>query len=245
MDLALYDALHQAYDEDLPFWQHLAQQASGEVLEIGCGTGRVLLPLLQAGVPVWGLDRDPLMLAYLHRKASPDLQPRLRLVCADARRFGLAHRFDLWIVPCNTWSTLDAVARHQVLRQAMRHLCPGGRLAFSLPNPSWVERLPAEGESEPEALLWHPESGHPVQVSSAWRRTAQRWEVMWHFDVLWPDGVVERTTVRQIHHLVPLAEQRAEFAAAGLEVEACYGHFDRTPWEEEAPYVIWVLRKPF
>lgn len=243
MDPALYDALHRAYDEDLPFWRRLAHEAKGPILEMGCGTGRVLLPLLQDGLDLWGVDYDLQMLRYLRRKASPEQRARLRLVCADLRWMPLARPFALLIAPCNTLATLEPDARRQVLRRAAHLLHPQGRLAFSLPNPHWVARLPQESESEPEALLWHPETGNPVQVSSAWHREGMRWEVLWHFDHLWPDGMVERRTVRLIHHLAPLAQQRAEFAAAGLEVEACYGSFAAHSWEEDALYVIWVLRR--
>ncbi|HEY57097.1 MAG TPA: class I SAM-dependent methyltransferase [Anaerolineae bacterium] len=242
MDPALYDAIHRDYDEDLPFWRRLAYEAKGPVLEMGCGTGRVLLPLLQEGLDIWGVDYDVRMLGYLRRKALPDQRPRLRLICADLREMPLAPSFALMIAPCNTLATLEPAARRQVLRQAARLLRSQGRLAFSLPNPHWVARLPREGESEPEALLEHPETGLPVQVSSAWRRADDRWEVLWHFDHLWPDGMVERRTVRLPHYLVPLSQQQAEFAAADLEVEACYGSFEAQPWDEDSLYVIWVLR---
>lgn len=244
MDPALYDALHQPYDEDLPFWRRLAQGSSGPILEIGCGTGRVLLPLLREGFDIWGVDYDPLMLAYLRRKAPGDLRPRLRLVCADIRSLALAQKFGLLFVPCNTWSTFDGASRRAALHRAVQHLLPGGRLAFSVPNPAWIAQLPSEGESEPEALLWHPDLGQPVQVSSAWRREGQRWVVWWHYDLLWPDGMVERTSVRQVHYLVPPERQKAEFREVGLKVEAFYGAFEPAPWHEESPYLIWVLQKP-
>ncbi len=244
MDPALYALHHHTYTEDLPFWRWLARQAQGPVLELGCGTGRVYLPLLEEGIALWGVDRQAAMLRYLRDQAAPEQRTRLRLIQADMRALGFAPgAFALVLVPCNTFSLLDAPARAQVLAAVARLLRPGGCLALSLPNPLRLASLPPEGESEPEGLFWHPESGHPVQVSSAWHYEPGRWSVMWHYDHLWPDGMVERTTVRQIHHLIPPDEQRQAFAGFGLTVEAQYGDFDRSPWQAQAPYLIWVLRR--
>ena len=66
----LYHAHHNRYKEDLPFWLELAARHGDPVLELGCGSGRVLLALAQDGYQVYGLDNDPGMLFHSDSMAS-------------------------------------------------------------------------------------------------------------------------------------------------------------------------------
>lgn len=240
MPPALYDGHHRTYTEDIPFWLNLARQAQGPVLELGCGTGRVLLPLLGHDIPAWGLDYDANMLAYLQAHTPPVLRRALRLVQADLRApwpFP-AGAFALVFMPCNTFSLFDAPTRDHVLSQAARVLRPGGRLALSLPNATYLRHLPAVGESEPEDYFTHPLTGNPVQVSSAWERTGEHFVLTWHYDHLWPDGEIERYTVHQRHHLVSRPALQAACRRAGLQPLAWYGDFDGNPASSGSPYLI-------
>src|SRR3954468_18378955 len=83
--------------KDVPFWRRLAVQATGPVLELGCGTGRISLPLVRAGVSVIGVDRSAPMLARaatrasaLRRRRSARAAQRLTLVRADVRALPFA-----------------------------------------------------------------------------------------------------------------------------------------------------------
>jgi SAM-dependent methyltransferase len=70
----------------VPFWRNLALRAGGAVLELGCGTGRIALPLGRAGVPLVGIDRSAPMLARARRRIRRSkLQSRVRLVRGDIR----------------------------------------------------------------------------------------------------------------------------------------------------------------
>ncbi len=241
----LYHAHHGAFADDLPFWQSLAVESDGVVLMLGCGTGRVALPLAAAGVPTVGLDWDAGMLDFLRRRlaASHGGVP-LRLVQADFRTLPLAAAaFDLVVLPCNTYTTVPPGERRAFLQGVVRVLRPGGRFAFSAPNPGLVASLPVVGEAEPEAVFRHPEIGLPVQVSSGWRRMGERWTVFWHYDMLYPDGTVARQSVSQTHWLPPAEAELARLKAAGLRPLAQYGDFDGTPPATEAPYWIVVARR--
>jgi SAM-dependent methyltransferase len=71
---------------DVPFWRNLALQAGGPVLELGCGTGRISIPLARAGVALTGIDRSPAMLAYARgRLRRARLAGRVHLVQGDIR----------------------------------------------------------------------------------------------------------------------------------------------------------------
>jgi SAM-dependent methyltransferase len=227
----LYHAHHSQYKEDLPFWLVLAHQQGSPVLELGCGTGRVLLPLAQAGFRTVGLDND---------LGPPDLQPAPLLFAANLAEFHLAVRFPLVLLPCNTWSVLDAGQRRKALDCIIHHLSPGGMFASSIPNPEFLRELPSSSEADIDETFIHPLTGNPVQVSSSWQRTHSQFAVTWHYDHLLPDGEVERLTVQSRHDLIPAETYMDELRQAGMQIRALYGEFDGSPADRWAANLIFL-----
>jgi SAM-dependent methyltransferase len=237
----LYHAHHLRHTEDLPFWLGLAGQQGGPILELGCGTGRVLAVLAQAGYPVFGLDYDGRMLAALraHLPAGSDAP----VFQADLAHFHLAMQFPLILVPCNTWSTLSPETRRVALEIVAGHLAEGGLFAASIPNPALLRRQPRHMEAEVEDDFLHPITGNPVQVSTGWERSGQVFHLQWFYDHLLPDGNVQRLSVQVDHDLSPLEAHLAEWAAAGLQPSSEYGNYDRSPYQPDSPYLIMTARK--
>jgi SAM-dependent methyltransferase len=234
----LYHAHHRLHMADLAFWLDLAGRQPGPILELGCGTGRVLIPLAQSGRTVVGLDHDLGMLALLQANLPPALQPAVRVFLADFTRFRLACSFGLILMPCNTYSTLSPDGRQSMLLCVRQHLSQGGAFAASLPNPDWLRSLPARSPAEVEEVFAHPLDGEPVQVSSAWQRSRREFILDWHYDHLKPDGTVERFTVQQKHSLAPVAEYLAELNSAGFDRVQSFGDFDRSPFSTDSPELI-------
>jgi SAM-dependent methyltransferase len=245
MSLArLYHAHHSAQSDDLPFWMELAREHGGPILELGCGTGRVLIPLARAGFAVMGLDNDAEMLACLaeQRAAAGLSSEQAPVLQADMADFSLEQRFQLIILPCNTLSTLSAEQRATTLACAVKHLRRGGIFAASLPNPVIFHELPRRGAEELEDTLIHPQSGNPVQVLSSWERTRTHFTVTWHYDTLLPDGNVQRATMKARHSLAPAEDYVRALDAAGFEIQAIYGDFERQAYTPEAESLIFVTR---
>lgn len=236
----LYHAHHSQYKEDLPFWLDLAKQQGDPVLELGCGTGRVLLPLAQAGFRSVGLDSDLEMLCFLRAAQEPDLQPIPLLFAANLVEFHLARRFPLILLPCNTWSVLDAGQRRKALGCIVQHLTPGGIFAVSMPNPEFLSDLPASSEADVDESFIHPLTGNPVQVSSSWQRMHGKFTVTWHYDHLLPNGEVERLTIQSRHDLTPAKAYLDELRQAGLQLQAAYGEFDGSPADRWAANLIFI-----
>jgi SAM-dependent methyltransferase len=235
----LYHAHHSLYKEDIGFWLDLASRQSGPVLELGCGTGRVLIPLAQSGHAVVGLDRDAEMLALLKSYLSLALRQQVMIIQADFTRFHLGQLFGLILMPCNTYSTLAVVERQAVLACVRKHLSPDGTFAVSLPNPDWLRGLAASSPVELEEVFPHPLDGEPVQVSSAWRRTKREFILDWFYDHLMPDGTVERYTTRLRHDLTPAVQYLEEFRLAGFARVQSFGGFERPAFSAESPE--WVI----
>jgi SAM-dependent methyltransferase len=118
------------YREDISMWRSLVGRCGGPVLDVGAGTGRVALDLARQGYEVTALDRDPVLLAELARRADG---LDVTTVVADAREFDLGRRFALCLVPMQTIQLLGgADARTAFLRCARRHLAERGLLAIAI-----------------------------------------------------------------------------------------------------------------
>ncbi len=244
MHALLYDAQHQTYQEDLPFWLGIAAMTPMPGLELGCGSGRVYIPLLLKGFHFIGIDHDAEMLALLKRKAAlRHLQERCWLIQADICQFNLSLRFGSILIPCNTYSTLNCEARQNLLERVQAHLHAEGVCVISLPNPHRLLDLPACGESQLEEVLQHPQSRNPLQISSAWQRTRNEFTLLWHYDHLLPQGQVERITLSTTHYIYPTDEELRRVRANGLIPLTIYGDFERSPFTPASPEMILVLKR--
>jgi len=165
-----YDALPgvQARD-DVPFYVELARRAQGPVLELGAGTGRVLLEIARQGIPVTGLDSSSSMLGRLRTKGPP---PTLRLAHGSMRRFDLGgDRFCL--IYAAFWSfqhLLEREAQLDCLACVRRHLAPGGAFAFdlrpaaALAGSRQVQLDPDPAASQQSAVTLYPFTVEELQA---------------------------------------------------------------------------------
>jgi SAM-dependent methyltransferase len=123
-----------SYDADLTLWEKLAEAAAGPILEIGCGTGRVLSHLARRGYDVCGLDLDAALIesvAGAHH--------------GDARNFELGREFSLILAPMQLVQLFGGAAeRESCLRCVAAHLAPGGLAAFAI-----VEEMPEPVDPSP------------------------------------------------------------------------------------------------
>jgi SAM-dependent methyltransferase len=239
----LYHTHHMRNPEDQHFWLGLAQRQGGSILELGCGTGRVLLPLAEAGYPVFGLDYDAQMLKYLQEITPATLRWRVNIFQGDICAYRLARQFSLILLPCNTYSTLAPYQRAQALERARQHLSSDGLFAVSMPNPALLDNLPRRSQPEIEEIFPHPLDGEPVQVSSAWKRTRQQVTFTWYYDHLLPDGSVQRTLHQVSHNIIPLEKILEEFSSAGMHVTDLYGDFDTSSFSTESTHLILLTVK--
>ena len=149
-----YD-LEDNSDTGTAFYTALAQETGGPVLEIGCGTGRVSIPIVRLGFAVTGLDIVSGMLEKARRK-SADLP--IQWVEGDARAFDLGQQFRLIYLTGNTFQAFLTRADQEALLENVRtHLEDEGLLAFETRNPRWAN-MTSTGDDE-RAPMHPPDNG--------------------------------------------------------------------------------------
>lgn len=143
----LYDLIFEGLDFDIPFWLSTGMEAGGPVLDLGCGTGRVLLPLLEAGVVADGVDLFEPMLERARRKAEmKGFHPCL--VASDMRDFIMSRRYRRILLAFNTFAHADtSEAQLATLHCCHAHLESGGAVVLHMSYPG--PRYWAEPEGEP------------------------------------------------------------------------------------------------
>jgi SAM-dependent methyltransferase len=237
-----YDALYAVMrgpSSDAAYYRELAREIGGPVLELGCGTGRVLLPIAALGIPGVGVDPSPAMLAVLRAKRPP---PTLELVEGRMETFDLGgRRFPLVTAPFRVFQHLLAVdAQLAALVNIRRHLAPGGAFAFDVFDPKLS--LLANPDDKEQVDATFVRDGVEIKRLARVRRDLanQILEVTFRFEPE-PSGAGGDTTVRlrwfyryEIEHLL---------ARAGFTDLTVYGGFDRRPWAPERETVI-IARAP-
>ena len=245
-----YDAAYAAMNDlaDAPFYWELARQSGGPVLEIGCGTGRILVPIARDGIEIHGLDNSAPMLATLKEKLAreaPEVRDRVSLHAGDMRDFRLSRKFPLVTIPFRPLQHMHTVTDQvRALTAAAAHLEKDGILAFDVFYPKF-ERLPLRiGEEQLEAE-WSPEPGTVIRRfyrKDSFDKIRQSFTVTFIFRVYREDQLCseEQETLSMSYYTYP--HLHALFVLAGLEPFAEYGSFSKTPLDNDSEDMIFLLR---
>lgn len=225
----LYDPWSRSVVEDVSFYVEEALASGGPVVELGVGTGRLAIPVAQAGVSVIGVDSSEGMLAVCREAAeAAGVSELVDLRLGDLREPPVSERVSLVICPFRAFLHMQTDEdRRRALRAAHELLVPGGRFVFDVFEPlddgieethgRWLEREPG---------IWE---------RAVWDREARTLTL----DVRGPEA--ESTLC--LAWLSP-PEWHALLEAAGFEVEALYGWFDRRPHDGGLEDSVWIVRRP-
>jgi SAM-dependent methyltransferase len=232
--------------DDVPFYVALAEQAAivGQgVLELGCGTGRVTLPIARAGVDVVGLDNAGPMLDVARGKAGGASNPRW--VQGDMTDFDLGQRFGLVIIPFRSFLLLLTVEQQKAcLARIHEHLGSGGRLALNIFNPSILAIADWLGN---KGDRWQRSQTGPKQERWVNRRydpaSQELNETRTEVELSDVGAVIQRTERNLRLRWVWRYEMEHLLTLGGFEVEALYGWFDGSPFTDESSEMIWVAKR--
>jgi SAM-dependent methyltransferase len=232
--VALYDSIAEIYDpwsasvvEDIAFYVDEARRQGGPVVELACGSGRVAVPIAEAGVPVIGVDLSAGMLAVGQALAEEHgVASLVDFRVGDLRRPPVDERVPLVICPFRSLLHMpDEAEKLAALRAAHAVLEQGGQLVFDVFAPSTEDISETHGvwlEREPgifERADWD-ESNRTLRLSVRSGDAAAAMELHWLSAIEWRRLIDE----------------------AGFDVAALYGWFDRSPYQGGED-MIWVCRK--
>jgi ubiquinone/menaquinone biosynthesis C-methylase UbiE len=240
-DGELYDILFKDLRYAIDFYVALAREAKGPVLDIACGTGRILLPCLQAGADIDGLDLSEGMLKTLRKKATAlHLEPRL--YTADMSDFRLPRRYALIMITFNAFiHNLTQEAQIRCLELCRQHLIPGGALAFDTFFPGLGILGSAENTRALEIETRHPQTGLPLRLydTRSFNRVEQIQRSVNEVEMLDADGstkIIHRSEFRV--RWTYKAEMALLMRIAGFARWDIFGDFDRRPLTRETDAMI-------
>jgi SAM-dependent methyltransferase len=238
--------------QDVSFFVEMAQRSEGPVLELGCGTGRVLIPTARAGVEILGLDSAPQMLSRCRKKLLDEPQTVqskvIDLTQADMRDFDLGRQFRLVTIPFRPFQHLltveDQLACLQTIR---RHLFDSGVLIIDIFNPSLPYLVDDQYRTETEDAEFTLPDGSEVKrhgrvVSRNYFDQIIDSELVYY--VSHSDGRQERLVHRfQMRYLFRYEIEHL-LTRSGFTVENVYADYDKSPFGSKYPgELIVVARK--
>jgi len=233
---------------DLPFWQSLAESAGDPVLELACGTGRLLLPLARAGFSVTGLDASQFMLAVAKRKLAQEdevVRTRCRLVEGNMAEFALDERFGIIYIPARSFQILRTRDEQQSCMECCaQHLRPSGLLAIDVFNPRLDFLISPEGHHDgPNEFLGPSASSVIHEAHSRYDLANQALTADWWYVARDEKGRATRHDYGLEMRYFFRFEMEWMLEACGFEVKALYGNFDRSEFASDSPEMIFVARK--
>ena len=249
-----YDADYASagYEHDIPFYVERARASGGPVLELGCGTGRVLLEIARAGIEIVGVDLSEEMLARAGERLATEpaeVRDRVRLIHGDLRTVtvdGGIGRFPLVTSPFRVVQHLVGRDDQKAwLRTVRAHLAPaspqapGGELLFDVFQPDFGLIADSLDEAAPSLSVdvqrVDPESGRTIRRVSRSFHTPelQTFDVTFEWLIEEPDGTsrTERSVDSTVRWFTR-AELENLLELEGFEVLDVWGDFEGTPFGE-------------
>lgn len=237
--------------DDVKFYVEKAKASGGPVLELACGTGRILLPIAREGIAIHGVDLSLPMIEVLQerlRQEPKDVRELVSVVHGDIRNFRSNQQYPLVIIPFrplqHMYTVEDQVA---ALETAAFHLEDEGRLIFDVFYPNFQNLDSKIGEEFLE-LEWIPKSDPGKIIRRYLRKESvdkinQNFTATYIFRTYEGAKVVEEETesLKMSYYTYP--HLRVLFLLTGLEIVEEFGSFDKTPLDNQARQMIFVLER--
>jgi SAM-dependent methyltransferase len=237
-----FDLENRSFVEDIPFYLRQVRRYGQPVLELACGTGRITIPVAEAGYQVTGLDISPGMLSVARAKAAAkNLQ--VEWVEADCRAFDLGRRYAYILFPFNSIAHLhDLESLEACFERVREHLASEGRFAIDMFNPKFEYLTRDPTARRPVAEYDDPDGRGTVTITedNVYDRASQVNHVKWYYSIgSRHDASVDELNMRIFYP----QELDALLRYNGFTIESKYGDYDETPFVSESPKQLVVCRR--
>ncbi|GCE47449.1 methyltransferase family protein [Thermosporothrix hazakensis] len=238
-----YDIEHAHFVEDLDMYHNYAELGGGSILELACGSGRVLLPLAEDGYEVTGVDTSAQMLERAQQAlAEAGVAQRVTLVQQDISQLTLGKKFHLAFIALGSFAHITTRAKQQQTLAAIRaHLNPGGTFLLDLSN-SDIRYMENMGGQLIHQGTWKLEDGSMLThfVSPAASTDRHLLELTHFYDCYTQGGPIQRTTTTTYHYLFERSEIELLLEQAGFTIKEILGDYDFSPFRLDSPRLICV-----
>ncbi len=238
-----YDSEHASFDEDLDMYQNFAEASGGSILELACGSGRVLLPLAQEGYDVVGVDTSAAMLALARQRLQELLSPvHCELVQQSMSTMHLERKFRMAFIALGSFAHISArKEQQQALANIRTHLSTGGLFVIDISNADarYMEDLTGQVLHQG---TWQCENGTMLThfVSPASSAASHLLELTHFYEQHSQGGTVQRTTVITHLYLYERSEMELLLEQAGFRLKDVYGTYDLGNYTLDSPRMIFV-----
>ncbi len=250
MEVNNYDYVADLYDIyvpitfDIDFFIKETKKSSGEVLELMSGTGRVSIPLIQAGVKLTCVDLSAASNAILENKLH---QTGLKadVYQMDVCELELPKKFDMIIIPFHSFAHITSPTdQRKALAKIQKHLLPGGTFICTLGNPN-VRQKEVDGQlrffrkyplpaTQGVLLFWGVENNNDDDNQIV--------EAMQFYEEYDAQGILKSKRLLELHFRLSQKDEFEELAkTAGFKVKAFYGDYDYSAFKDDSPFMIWLL----
>jgi SAM-dependent methyltransferase len=245
-----YDLLHQGLEGEAEFYVGQAARIGGKILEIGCGTGRLAIPMALCGLDVVGVDNSAAMLGRCREKlaAIGQVKGSLQLVQQDMAKLDLGARFDFIAMAYRTFMhLLMPDDQRRCLLRVREHLNPGGTFIMNTWLPNLRPLLAGPRRQAFQEAGRHEVDGgtlvHHVRTGvDEFRQLLIEEHRIQELDL--SGRVVSARVLPMVRAWTSYRELSHLYARAGFTVRAVFGNFDATPLSPGSTEMIWVLRSP-
>lgn len=238
-DVHVADGRERSLGEDVAFYRGLASEVSGPALELGVGTGRIYLELLDAGIDADGIDLSEEMIAVLRESAKDrNLNPSVRV--GDVTDFDAERQYELIYAPNRMFNHLATVSdQRRALQNVHRALLPRGKFVLNTFVPRFETVVETYGDPMEDVTVIGDDTYRVVVTASLEDEVEQL--VRLHRE-LYRNGelIAERDTPLA---LVPKRQFELLFELAGFDSWQVYGGFDRSPLESSDQELVWIAQK--
>jgi SAM-dependent methyltransferase len=250
MEINNYDYVADLYDIyvpvtfDIDFFIEETKKSSGEVLELMSGTGRVSIPLIQAGVKLTCVDISAESNAILENKLQKT-GLKADVYQMDVCELELQKKFDMIIIPFHSFAHITSPDDQQkALAKIQKHLLPSGTFICTLGNPN-VRQKEVDGQlrffrkyplpaTQGTLLFWGVGNNNDDDNQIV--------EAMQFYEEYDAKGVLKSKRLLELHFRLSQKDEFEELAkAAGFKVKAFYGDYAYSAFSDDSPFMIWLL----
>ena len=249
MDINNYDYIADLYDVyvpatfDIDFFLAETKMVSGEVLELMSGTGRVSIPLIEAGVKLTCVDLSAELNAIFENKLN-QMGLKADIHQMDVCELDLHKKFEMVIIPFHSFAHITSLDKQRkALDQIRQHLSPSGTFICTLGNPK-LRQKSVDGQlrlfrkyplpDDSTLMLWITEKFNADN--------SQVVEAMQFYEEYDAKGILRSKRLLELHFRLSTKDEFEQLAkAAGFKIKAFYGDYEHSEFKNDSPFMIWVL----